>query len=123
DGERDAVNPLQNGTKACLHYVESIPAGASHVWRFRLTPDRLQRPLEDVDAIVATRKLEADEFYAAIHPPKASPDERLVQRQAIAGLLWTKQIYLFDVNLWLNGDDPLHPPPAGRKYIRNTHWR
>jgi hypothetical protein len=76
-----------------------------------------------VDGIVAARKAEADEFYATVHPPKASDDERLVQRQALAGMLWTKQIYLFDVNQWLEGDNPAHPPPAGRPLIRNTHWR
>ncbi len=52
------------------------------------------------------RRAEADEFYEAIHPPKATDDERLVQRQAFAGMLWTKQIYLFDVNVWLDGDNP-----------------
>ncbi|HMF93132.1 MAG TPA: hypothetical protein VKE96_02510, partial [Vicinamibacterales bacterium] len=123
DGERGAVNPTASGTKACIDYAETVPAGGSHVWRFRLTPDRLRRPLDEVDAIVTMRKAEADEFYATIHPPKASDDERLVQRQALAGMLWTKQIYLFDVNQWLNGDDPRHPPPANRPYVRNTHWR
>jgi hypothetical protein len=123
NGERGAVNPNAAGTKACLDYAETIAAGGSQVWRFRLTPHRLDRPLDEVDAIVATRKAEADEFYETIHPPKASADERLVQRQAFAGMLWTKQVYLFDVNQWLNGDDPGHPPAAGRPVIRNTHWR
>jgi len=122
-GERDAVNPNAIGTKACVDYAVTIPAGASQVWRFRLTPKRLDQPLGEVDAIVAARKAEADEFYATVHPPKASDDERLVQRQALAGMLWTKQIYLFDVNQWLDGDNPAHPPPAGRPLIRNTHWR
>src|SRR6185295_7949787 len=97
--------------------------GGSVVWRFRLTPERLNAPLHDVDAIVAARRADADEFYRAIHPPKATADECLVQRQALAGLLWNKQIYLFDVEKWLNGDDPDHPPPESRRLIRNTHWR
>ena len=122
-GETAAVNPDRVGTRGCVHYSETIAAGASHVWRFRLTPDRLDRALADVDAIVAARKAEADEFYDAVHPPRATADERLVQRQALAGMLWTKQIYLFDVNQWLNGDDPAHPPPPGRPLIRNRHWR
>jgi len=123
DGDAAAVNPSQAGTKACLQYSATIPAGSSQVWRFRLAPDRLDDPLTDVDTIVALRKTEADEFYATVHPPKATADERLVQRQALAGMLWTKQIYLFDVQQWLNGDDPAHPPPEGRRFIRNTHWR
>src|SRR5207253_2015516 len=53
----------------------------------------------------------------------ATEDERRVQRQALAGLLWSKQIYLFDVNLWLNGDSQWCPPPASRQSIRNVHWR
>jgi hypothetical protein len=123
DGESAAVNPDRTGTKACLQYSATIPARGSQVWRFRLTPDRLADPLTDVDTIITLRKTEADEFYATVHPPKATADERLVQRQALAGMLWTKQIYLFDVHQWLNGDDPSHPPPDGRRFIRNTHWR
>jgi mannosylglycerate hydrolase MGH1-like protein len=92
------------------------------VWRLRLTPEELEAPLDAVDAIVAQRKADADEFYAAIHPARATADERLVQRQAFAGLLWTKQVYLFDVHAWLDGDDPSSPPPASRRSIRNTHW-
>jgi mannosylglycerate hydrolase MGH1-like protein len=123
DGDAAAVNPEHNGTKACLHYSAVIAAGGSQVWRFRLTPERLDDPIAGVDAIVLLRKAEADEFYAAVHPPRASDDERLVQRQALAGMLWTKQVYLFDVHQWLNGDDPAHPPPEMRRFIRNTHWR
>ena len=119
----DAVNPERAGTKACIHYQREIPAGGSFVWRFRLTPERLDAPLDDVDAIVDTRRREADEFYAAIHPAGATADERLVQRQAFAGLLWAKQIYIFDVEKWLTGDDPTRPPPESRRTIRNTHWR
>jgi mannosylglycerate hydrolase MGH1-like protein len=117
-----AVNPARSGTKACLHYLCTVPAGGSMVWRLRLTPEELEAPLDAVDAIVAQRKADADEFYAAIHPARATADERLVQRQAFAGLLWTKQVYLFDVHAWLDGDDPSSPPPASRRSIRNTHW-
>jgi hypothetical protein len=118
-----ATNPVPEGTKACLHYRAMVPAGGSFVWRFRLSPEVLGTPLDEVDAIVALRQAEADEFYAAIHPPKASADERLIQRQALAGLLWSKQVYLFDVQEWLEGDNPASPPPASRKTIHNVHWR
>ncbi|MDQ3699560.1 MAG: glucosidase, partial [Chloroflexota bacterium] len=91
--------------------------------RLRLTPEILEAPLRDVDAVLDQKQAEADQFYAAIQPAAASDDERLVQRQAFAGLLWTKQIYLFDVNQWLDGDAVHQPLPASRRFIRNTHWR
>ena len=118
-----ATNRNGYGTKACLHFKASVPAGGSYVWHLRLAPNAMAEPLADVDQIVARRRAEADEFYAAIHPPKATADEKLVQRQALAGMLWTKQIYLFDVNVWLDGDRPDMPPPASRKRVRNIHWR
>ncbi len=88
-----------------------------------LGPEKLAQPLDDVDKIVAQRKKEADEFYAAVHPPKATTEEKEIQRQALAGMLWSKQIYLWDVNLWLEGDNPRMPPPESRKRMRNVHWR
>jgi hypothetical protein len=118
-----STNPDEFGTKACVHYRAAVPSGRSVVWRFRLTPDSQSAPLDDVDAIVEERKREADEFYEAIHPSRATADERLVQRQALAGMLWTKSIYLFDVARWLDGDDPSAPPPRDRLRIRNVHWR
>jgi hypothetical protein len=118
-----AINPDHVGTKACLHYVRRIPAGGKAVLRLRLTPDRLGTPLRDVGEVMAERRAEADEFYESVHPPKATVEERQVQRQAFAGMLWSKQIYLFDVNQWLDGDNPNWPPPSSRARIRNIHWR
>jgi len=123
NGEQDAINPERTGTKACLHYEYTVPAAGSVVVRLRLSPNLLKTPLKDVDEVIARRRLEADEFYAAVQPPKATEDEKRVQRQAFAGLLWTKQIYLFDVNAWLEGDNPNSPPPRSRVDIRNKHWR
>jgi hypothetical protein len=123
NGERDAVNGAGTGTKSCLHYQSIVPAGGSFVVRLRLTPQSLTAPLDDVDRIVAQRREEADEFYHAVHPPKATEDERRIQRQALAGMLWSKQIYLFDVGLWIDGDDPTNPPPNSHQLIRNRHWR
>ena len=123
NGEHEAVNPQRTGTKACLDYQYTVPAGGSVVVRLRLAPEPLDVPLQDVDQIIEQRRREADEFYAAIHPPKATEDEKLIQRQAFAGLLWTKQIYLFDVNAWFEGDNPKYPPAGSRMAIRNRHWR
>jgi hypothetical protein len=119
----DATNPDEVGTKACAHFRRVVPAGGSVVLRMRLTPEAMAQPLAGVDKVVAARKAEADEFYGAIQPAAATDDERLVQRQAFAGMLWSKQIYLFDVNQWLEGDHPAYPPPPSRLAIRNTHWR
>ena len=123
DRALEAVNPGLVGTKACLHYEHVVPAGGSVVVRLRLTHEPLKLPLRDADEVIAARHSEADEFYAAVHPPKATEDEKLVQRQAFAGLLWTKQVYVFDVNEWLDGDNPRIPPPASRLGGRNQHWR
>ncbi len=120
----NCINPEQVGTKACFHYTQSIPPGGSFVLPMRLRSSekapRGGHPLAEVDSIVQQRKQEADEFYDSIHPPGASPDDRLIQRQALSGMLWNKQAYLFDVSLWLDGDNPRCPPPESRKHIRNT---
>jgi hypothetical protein len=122
--DEDGVNPAHVGTKACLHYANlHVPAGGSVVLRLRLSDRQLETPLADVDTVVTTRRAEADAFYDALHPPHATADERRVQRQALAGMLWSKQVYLFDVNLWLDGDNPHCPPPASRYHTRNVHWR
>src|SRR6185503_2267671 len=117
-----AVNPAQTGTKACLHYVRRVPQGGATVIRLRWSPRKHARPLAEIDAIVAQRQVEADEFYAGIHPQNASADERRIQRQAFAGMMWSKQNYIFDVELWLDGDNPRMPPPASRATMRNMHW-
>jgi hypothetical protein len=120
NGEQ-CVNPWQLGTKACLHYRSEVPSGGSIVFRLRLTDKETADPLQDVDKVVEARKKEADEFYETVHPPKATAEEKMIQRRALAGMLWAKQIYLFDVNRWLEGDSV--PPPEGHKKNRNVHWR
>jgi hypothetical protein len=124
DGE-PCINPGGSGTKAALdYYFPQVPAGGSVVVRLRLSDNaNLSAPLANVDRIVAQRRVEADEFYNSLHRPLASSDERHVQRQALAGLLWSKQSYLFDVHRWLEGDNPDWPPPASRRQIRNQHWQ
>ena len=120
----DCVNPEHVGTKACLHYAHlQVPAQGSVVMRLRLTDTPLERPVAAVDSIVATRRAEADEFYAALHPAMATEDEKCIQRQALASMLWSKQLYLFDVPAWLDGDNPHWQPPESRRSIRNVHWR
>ncbi|MEA2490875.1 MAG: hypothetical protein QOH21_2667, partial [Acidobacteriota bacterium] len=119
DGDESAVNPEQRGTKACGWMRYEVEPGQSAVLVSSLSP----HALENLGAIVEQRRAEADLFYATIHPPRASVEERNIQRQAFAGMLWNKQSYLFDVDIWLDGDDPAHPPPAVRQEGRNARWR
>ncbi len=123
-GGQNSLNPDKYGTKAALYYYfDAIPPqGAVEVY-LRLVDHPCTNPLAGAEKIINQRKLEADEFYQTIYPPNASAEECMIQRQALASMIWNKQIYLFDVNIWLKGDDPDNPPPPGRTDIRNTHWR
>jgi hypothetical protein len=119
-----AINPKSMGTKAALHYhFPSIAPGKSASVHLRLTKKKVKEPLLDVETIIEKRKKEADLFYDKIHPEKANKEEKAIQRQALAGMIWNKQSYIFDVDTWLNGDDPENPPPLNHQKIRNMHWR
>jgi hypothetical protein len=119
-----SVNPGKKGTKACFFYSDvEIPAKKSKVFHFRLCVKLMKNPLDAVEGIVALRKKEADEFYDSIQPKNASPDIKQIQRQAIAGTLWSTQFYFYDVKKWQDGDDPAAPPPPSRYDLRNSHWR
>lgn len=121
--KENAINPGQKGTKGCLHYIFSniLPQKSIKLY-LRLTPEKLDNPLKDIESIIALRKKEADHFYEALHPKKTTSEEKMIQRQAFAGMLWSKQIYFFDVNVWLKGDNPLITPPPSHLHIRNMHW-
>jgi hypothetical protein len=122
-GESGAVNPAQAGTKAAVHYQLTIPPGETAVLRLRLTAnDTIQTPFTNFDALFAQRLAETDEFYAAIQPASLSNDEKRVQRQAWAGMLWSKQMYYYDIEQWLDGDPAGPPPPESRKNGRNHDW-
>ncbi len=123
DGQRYALRPERFGTKAALHYKLDVKAGSTTVLRFRLSDEAHALPLADVDAMFALRVAEANTFYASVYPEGASADEKHVQRRALAGLMWTKQSYIFDVAKWLDGDNADSPPPQSRRRIRNEHWR
>ena len=126
-GERGAVNPAGRGTKAAALYVLSVPAGGERVVRLRFT----EEPQSTVDAVFGegferifeTRRREAEEFYAGVIPEHLSPDARGVMRQALAGLLWSKQFYHYVVKQWLEGDPAQPAPPPERKRGRNSEWK
>jgi hypothetical protein len=119
----ECVNLDGFGTKAAIHYLHRAGPGESVVVRLRLTSEALASPLSDVDQVIQQRRKEADEFYETVHPPKASQEERRIQRQALAGMLWSKQVYIFDVHAWLDGDNSECPPPQCRQSRRNRHWK
>ncbi|MGB3616655.1 MAG: glucosidase [Catalinimonas sp.] len=118
------VNPDRTGTKAAAHYALRVPAGGSQTLRLRLTRADLakKQPFGDFDATFRRRREEADAFYAALQKDVADADARRVQRQAWAGMLWTKQYYYYDVARWLTGDPGKMPPPESRKRGRNHEW-
>jgi hypothetical protein len=123
-GREAAVNPDRSGTKCAVHHVLDVPAGQTRVVRLRLRlAEETTDPFSDFDAVMDVRAGEADEFYAALQTGVPDADARLVQRQALAGMLWSKQFYCFDVMRWLEGDPGQPLPPAGRRDGRNAEWR
>ena len=123
NGEKEAVNPAEKGTKAGMLYDVNLEAGASQTIHLLLTPnDAAKFDTGAQEELFNTRIEEADAYYKSVSPdlPK---EVALVQRQAFAGLLWSKQLYHFDVSNWLDGD-PFEPaPPPIRKTGRNARWR
>lgn len=126
DGDERAVKQNGRGTKSGFHLKLDVPSQASTSIHLRLA--RVAKAAAGnlslvVDATIRAARADADAFYATIQPPRATPEEKNVQRQAFAGLLWTKQNYLMDVDVWLQGDNPAWPPPNARKEGRNRHWQ
>jgi len=120
-GHRDRVDEEQ-GSKAAAHLYAMIGAGGSFTVQIRLAPEEKAMPFAHFDAWFARRIREADEFYETVQAPRLSEDERRVQHQAFAGLLWSKQFYHYDVHRWLAGDPAQPAPPAERWQGRNRDW-
>ena len=116
------VNPALTGTKAALHYRVEVPAGGTAVIRLRLAPAP-GGPAPDFATVMTAREREADEFYSLLTPPGAGADRALVMRQALSGMLWSKQFYHYDVRRWLEGDPAGPAPPEGRRTGRNAEWQ
>jgi hypothetical protein len=121
-GHSGACNPNQTGTKAAAHYDLTMGPGETRTIKLRLSNDLSQAQEASFDAIFDTRRNEADAFYATIAPQGASDDARAVQRQALAGMLWSKQYYRYDLTRWLMGDATQPAPPASRWEGRNHDW-
>ncbi|MDQ2771065.1 MAG: glucosidase, partial [Bacteroidota bacterium] len=119
-GQADAVNPARTGTKAAAHYELKLAPGATHVVRLRLSKSGQEQVFGDFDATLQLRQREADQFYEVLQCDLPDADARLVQRQAWAGMLWSKQFYYYDVARWLAGDPALPSPPPERLDGRNS---
>lgn len=121
--EAGAVSPEPQGTKSAVHYKLVIPGGGREEIVLRLSNKQHADPFRSAAKVFEQRRKEADAFYETVHPKGLTEDQKRVQRQALSGMLWTKQIYLFDVEKWLAGDNPANPPPQSRENIRNRHWK
>lgn len=119
----ESVNPNKTGTKASVKYNDIIPANGRKVYRLRFTNTAINTPFDDFNTIFKQRVKEADDFYAPLQ--KGLKDEQLksIQRQAYAGMLWTKQWYYYNVFEWLKGDPSTPRPDANRKEGRNSTWK
>ncbi|HEX7285049.1 MAG TPA: glucosidase, partial [Candidatus Angelobacter sp.] len=124
NGKQDAINPGHTGTKAAAQYQGSVEPGQTAIIRLRLSdrgPEAMGNPFKDFAQILQARRQEADEFYRRITPERLSEDEARVMRQGLAGMLWSKQYFGFDVDKWLeeHNADPMRP---GAPVIRNSEW-
>ena len=122
-GNHHAVSPLQNGTKATGHFNFTVAAHGKVEVRLRLTRETNKKPFNDFDQIFDNRIAEADEFYAELQSDLSDDDAKLIQRQALAGMIWSKQFYYYDIPQWLKGDPAMPAPPAERRHGRNSQWK
>jgi hypothetical protein len=120
-GDRDAVNPSKAGTKAAAHYVLTVPAGGSKQVRLRLSETPPAQPFTSFDEAFASCLADANEFYDRITPASLNEDQRRVHRQALAGMMWSKQYYFFDLDRWLEEHDA-HPLLDSPREVRNAEW-
>ena len=121
-GDESAVSREQ-GSKAAAVVRADVPAGGAITVTVRFATAALAEPFDDADDVLAARRAESDAFYASVAAPDLSADERLVQRQALAGLLWCKQFYHYTVGRWLHGDPGQPTPPPQRLTGRNHDWQ
>lgn len=117
-----AVNINAQGTKAAMNYDLTIKAKSSVTIKLRIEANNNKHPFKDFDQVFDQRLAEANEFYAELQKEILSEDKKLVQRQAFAGMLWSKQFYYYDIRQWLDGDPAQPAPPPERKKGRNHEW-
>ena len=123
DGDVGAVRTDGTGTKAATVHRLPLAAGERRTIRLRLTHGHTAAPFADFDAQLEARRVEADAFYAAVHDPGMTPVESRIQREALGGMMWSKQLYYFDIAQWLTGDPEGWQPPMAAERVRNREWR
>ncbi len=123
DRKVDAVNAENFGTKVSFHHISQVESGKTEVAYYHLGTKVNSKSTKEIEDLFQARRIEADEFYAEIHRQKLTDDEQNIQRQALAGLLWGKQFYYFDLNKWIEGDPSYPEPPKSRKNGRNSTWK
>src|SRR5262249_40944740 len=121
-GCHDATNPAHEGTKATAHYPVTVSAGASRSIRVRLHEPGLTAPFSSFDAEMQARRTEADQFYKTVIPGSLDADRANVMRQALGGMLWSKQFYYYNVDQWLDERGAGPYKPRRRAAPRNDHW-
>jgi hypothetical protein len=122
-GNKKAVNPAKRGTKAAFYSENTIEPGQTVELQFRFCQEPNPSFGSGFEQVFALRKQECDEFYAEIQPPNISAEQQLIQRQAYAGMLWSKQFYYFNVKEWIQGDPAMPKPHSSRELGRNAGWQ
>ena len=122
-GDQNAIAETGQGTKCAARFKFVLKPGERKVVRTRFRrADAVTAPFDDFTSVLEIRRRESDQFYAALQKDIPNPDDRLIQRQALAGMLWSKQFYYFDIPEWLNGDKNQPEPPEQRRAGRNADW-
>ncbi|MBL7858608.1 MAG: glucosidase [Cyclobacteriaceae bacterium] len=121
-GDHLAINAIPKGTKAAFNYDLTIPSGKSKTVKLRLSKKFQPDAFKTFTSIFKARLSDADEFYSDLQRNISDTDEKEIQRQAIAGMLWSKQFFYYEVSKWLKGDPAQPPPPPERKKGRNHEW-
>ena len=123
EGHDNAVNPERKGTRSCIHFKDiKVAPGKSEIRYLRLSKTPLHDPLTNIEDVIKQRKYEADQFYESILQSASSKEERFIQRAAIAGTLFSRQLYLFIANYWIKGDEVEFPGCRTKEIVRNTKW-
>jgi len=122
EGNSKALNPSGTGTKCAAHFRLTVPAGGQERVRLRLASGLKAPPFADFYEALVSRRQEADEFYAGLQKELTDQDAKSVQRQALAGMIWSKQYFYYDVRQWLKGDPGQPVPPPERNHGRNHEW-
>ncbi|HKZ39222.1 MAG TPA: hypothetical protein VJ184_16280, partial [Chryseolinea sp.] len=121
-GKKEAINSVQHGTKASFNCDLTISGGKSTTLKLRLSNKFSSNPFQEFDSLFEQRMKEADDFFDSMQQDIKDKDKKEIQRQAIAGMMWSKQFYYYDIRQWLKGDPGQPVPPDERKNGRNTDW-